>query len=130
MEKIFWNIEDIITINTRLRDGLNERQSHHAIVEGFADIFLEFMSHLEPFVSYGAQRIHGKALLEAEMRQNEALASFVKVFSGLLPEIVLFSWLFPEDRKLVRITESRPAYIPRETDHTSCTLYSPVGGGV
>jgi RHO1 GDP-GTP exchange protein 1/2 len=76
---VFWNIHDIIAVNTRLRDALNKRQKNHAIVEKLGDILLDAVPHFAPFVSYGAHQLYGKFQFESEKRQNEAFAAFVEV---------------------------------------------------
>lgn len=76
---MFWNINDVIAVNTRLRDALNKRQKSYAVIEGIADIFLENVSHFSPFVSYGSHQLYGKYEFEKEKSSNPAFAQFVEV---------------------------------------------------
>lgn len=76
---MFWNIHDIIAVNTRLRDALNKRQKAYAVVERIGDIILDAVSHFGPFVSYGAHQLYGKYEFEKEKTANPAFAAFVDV---------------------------------------------------
>jgi hypothetical protein len=79
LEQVFWNIHDIIAVNTRLRDALNKRQKSYAVVERIGDILLEAVPHFAPFVSYGAHQLYGKYEFEKEKSSNLAFAQFVEV---------------------------------------------------
>ena len=79
IEQVFWNINDIIAVNTRLRDALNKRQKSYAVVEQIGDILLEAVPHFHPFVSYGAHQLYGKYEFEKEKSTNPAFAQFVEV---------------------------------------------------
>lgn len=79
LEQVFWNIHDIIAVNTRLRDALNKRQKSYAVVERIGDILLEAVPHFGPFVSYGAHQLYGKYEFEKEKSSNLAFAHFVEV---------------------------------------------------
>jgi RHO1 GDP-GTP exchange protein 1/2 len=83
IEQVFWNVNDVIAVNTRLRDALNKRQKSYAVIEGIADIFLDFVPQFAPFVSYGAHQLYGKYEFEKEKSSNPAFAQFVEVL--LLP---------------------------------------------
>jgi hypothetical protein len=89
LEQVFWNIHDIIAVNTRLRDALNKRQKHYAVVERIGDILLDAVPHFGPFVSYGAHQLYGKYEFEKEKAANAAFAAFVETTERL-----------PESRKL------------------------------
>jgi RHO1 GDP-GTP exchange protein 1/2 len=89
LEQVFWNIHDIIAVNTRLRDALSKRQKHYAIVEQIGDILLEAVPHFGPFVSYGAHQLYGKYEFEKEKAANPAFSAFVETAERL-----------PESRKL------------------------------
>lgn len=89
LEQVFWNIHDIIAVNTRLRDALNKRQKHYAVVERVGDILLDAVPHFAPFVSYGAHQLYGKYEFEKEKSANPAFAAFVETTERL-----------PESRKL------------------------------
>lgn len=79
LEQVFWNIHDIIAVNTRLRDALNKRQKSYAVVEQIGDILLDAIPHFSPFVSYGAHQLYGKYEFEKEKSSNPAFAAFVEV---------------------------------------------------
>jgi hypothetical protein len=79
---VFWNIHDIIAVNTRLRDALNKRQKSYAVVERIGDILLDAVPHFGPFVSYGAHQLYGKYEFEKEKSSNMAFAQFVEVRDG------------------------------------------------
>lgn len=79
IQQVFWNVQEIITVNTRLRDALNKRQKSYAVVERIGDIFLEAVPHFGPFVSYGAHQLYGKYEFEKEKSSNPAFAAFVEV---------------------------------------------------
>jgi RHO1 GDP-GTP exchange protein 1/2 len=79
IEQVFWNIHDVIGVNTRLRDALNKRQKSYAVIEGVADIFLDIVPHFAPFVSYGSHQLYGKYEFEKEKSSNPAFAQFVEV---------------------------------------------------
>ena len=79
IQQVFWNILDVIAVNTRLRDALNKRQKSYAVIEGIADIFLESVPNFAPFVSYGAHQLYGKYEFEKEKSSNPAFAQFVEV---------------------------------------------------
>jgi hypothetical protein len=78
IEQVFWNIHDVIAVNTRLRDALNKRQKSYAVIEGVADIFLDIVPHFAPFVSYGSHQLYGKYEFEKEKSSNSAFAQFVE----------------------------------------------------
>jgi hypothetical protein len=79
IQQVFWNIHDIIAVNTRLRDALNKRQKSYAVVERIGDILLDAVPHFDPFVSYGAHQLYGKYEFEKEKSSNPAFAAFVEV---------------------------------------------------
>ncbi|KIJ65660.1 hypothetical protein HYDPIDRAFT_27654 [Hydnomerulius pinastri MD-312] len=89
IQQVFWNIHDIIAVNTRLRDALNKRQKSYAVVERIGDILIEAVPHFGPFVSYGAHQLYGKYEFEKEKSSNPAFAAFVETTERL-----------PESRKL------------------------------
>lgn len=85
--QVFWNVLDIIAVNTRLRDALTKRQKSYAVVDRIGDILLEFVPHFGPFVEYGAHQLYGKYEFEREKNSNPAFAQFVEV-------IILFFFFF------------------------------------
>ncbi|KAF8074951.1 CNH-domain-containing protein [Lyophyllum atratum] len=89
LAQVFWNLHDIIAVNTRLRDALNKRQKQYAVVERIGDILLDAVPHFSPFVQYGAHQLYGKYEFEKEKNSNPAFAQFVETTERL-----------PESRKL------------------------------
>jgi hypothetical protein len=83
LSQVFWNIHDIISVHTRLRDALNKRQKSYAVVERIGDILLDNVPHFGPFVSYGAHQLYGKYEFEKEKNSNPAFAQFVEVCAHL-----------------------------------------------
>lgn len=79
LTQVFWNLHDIITVNTKLRDALNKRQKSYAVVEKIGDILLDVTPHFGPFVQYGAHQLYGKYEFEKEKNSNPAFAQFVEV---------------------------------------------------
>ncbi|KAI0091488.1 CNH domain-containing protein [Irpex rosettiformis] len=78
LEQVFWNIQDIIAVNIKLRDALNKRQKSFAVVEQIGDILLDAVPNFGPFVSYGAHQLYGKFEFEKEKSSNQAFARFVE----------------------------------------------------
>lgn len=89
LEQVFWNVFDIIAVNTRLRDALNKRQKSYAVVEKIGDILLEAVPHFAPFVSYGAHQLYGKYEFEKEKGSNPAFAAFVEVRLSLVIPLLI-----------------------------------------
>jgi len=79
IQQVFWNIREILIVNTRLRDALSKRQKSYAVVDRIGDIFLEHVPHFGPFVAYGAHQLYGKYEFEREKGQNPAFTAFVEV---------------------------------------------------
>jgi RHO1 GDP-GTP exchange protein 1/2 len=97
---VFWNLLEIIAVNTRLRDGLNKRQRSYAVVERIGDILLDAVPFFEPFVVYGSHQLYGKYEFEKEKGSNPAFAQFVEVPSDSLQyfELLIAHNLFPRIR--------------------------------
>ncbi|CCO29198.1 Rho1 guanine nucleotide exchange factor 1 [Rhizoctonia solani AG-1 IB] len=87
--QVFWNVEDILDVNHRLRELLTKRQKAYHIVETIGDIFLEMVPHFDPFVHYGKHQMYGKYEFEKEKSMNPEFAAFVETTERL-----------PESRKL------------------------------
>lgn len=92
LSQVFWNIYDIISVNSRLRDALNKRQKSYAVVEKIGDIMLDAFPHFGPFVNYGSHQLYGKFEFEKEKSSNPAFAQFVEV-RFVLPYLRLISIL-------------------------------------
>ncbi|KZV74551.1 CNH-domain-containing protein [Peniophora sp. CONT] len=78
VQDVFWNVLDVLAVNTRLRDALSRRQKQYAVVEQLGDVFLEAVPHFSPFVAYGAHQMYGKYEFEKEKANNPAFAAFVE----------------------------------------------------
>ncbi|KAG8914297.1 RHO1 GDP-GTP exchange protein 2 [Tulasnella sp. 408] len=89
VQQVFWNLDEIIAVNTRLRDALNKRQKSSAIVETIGDIYLDVVKRFEPFVRYGSHQLYGKFEFDKEKSSNAVFAQFVEDTERL-----------PESRKL------------------------------
>lgn len=79
LQQVFWNLQDLIAVNTRLRDALNKRQRSYAVVERIGDILLDAVPFFEPFVVYGSHQLYGKYEFEKEKSSNAEFAQFVEV---------------------------------------------------
>lgn len=79
LTEVFWNIHEIISVNTKLRDALNKRQKSYAVVERIGDILLEVVPLFDPFVRYGSHQLYGKYEFEKEKSSNPAFQKFVDV---------------------------------------------------
>ena len=86
IEQVFWNIQDVIAVNTRLRDALNKRQKLYAVIKCITDIFRDNVPLFAPFVSYGAHQLYGKYEFEKEKSSSLAFAQFVEVRTHLLTD--------------------------------------------
>ncbi|KAG8904138.1 RHO1 GDP-GTP exchange protein 2, partial [Tulasnella sp. 403] len=89
VQQVFWNLDEIIAVNTRLRDALTKRQKSYAIVETIGDIYLDVVKDFEPFVRYGSHQLYGKFEFEKEKSSNPVFSQFVDETERL-----------PESRKL------------------------------
>lgn len=94
IQNVFWNVRDILAVNTRLRDALSKRQKSYAVVDRIGDVFLEHVPNFGPFVAYGAHQLYGKYEFEREKDQNPAFAQFVEV-SGDILKLLLPSNFLP-----------------------------------
>lgn len=79
LEQVFWNVHDIIAVNSKLRDAFNKRQKSYAVVERIGDILLEIVPQFAPFVSYGSHQLYGKYEFEKEKSSNPEFQKFVDV---------------------------------------------------
>lgn len=70
IEQVFWNIHDVIAINTRLRDALNKRPKSYTVIGGIVDIFRDSVPFFAPIVSYGEHQLYGKYDFEKEKCSN------------------------------------------------------------
>ena len=125
IKQVFWNIHDIIAVNTRLRDALTKRQKSYAVVEKISDIFLDAVPHFTPFISYGAHQMYGKYEFEKEKSSNPAFAQFVET-TERLPEsrkLELNAYLTKPTTRLARY----PLLLEAVLKHTPGTTQTRIG---
>ncbi|WAQ85698.1 hypothetical protein PtA15_6A326 [Puccinia triticina] len=89
LSQVFWNVLEVLSVNSRLCELLSKRQKSAHLVPHIADIYLELVPHFSPFVKYGAHQLYGKYEFEREKAANPAFAKFVDEAERL-----------PESRKL------------------------------
>ncbi|EHS64032.1 hypothetical protein, variant [Puccinia graminis f. sp. tritici CRL 75-36-700-3] len=89
LSQVFWNVLEVLSVNSRLCELLSKRQKSAHVVPHIADIYLELVPHFSPFVKYGAHQLYGKYEFEREKSANPAFAKFVDEAERL-----------PESRKL------------------------------
>lgn len=89
LSQVFWNVLEVLSVNSRLCELLSKRQKSAHVVPQIADIYLEVVPHFSPFVKYGAHQLYGKYEFEKEKSANPAFAKFVDETERL-----------PESRKL------------------------------
>ena len=77
--QVFWNVQEIIAVNVRLRDAFNKRQKSYVVVERIGDILMDVVPHFTPFVTYGSHQLYGKYEFEKEKANNPAFSQFVEV---------------------------------------------------
>lgn len=77
--QVFWNVLDVLNVNSRLGELLSKRQKSAHVVPKLGDIYLEMVPHFGPFVQYGAHQLYGKYEFEKEKSSNPAFAKFVDV---------------------------------------------------
>lgn len=76
--QLFWNVQEILSVNERLCEALVARQKSAYVMDRVGDIFLAFVPRFEPFVRYGAHQLYGKYEFEREKASNPAFAQFVE----------------------------------------------------
>ncbi|KAI7896137.1 CNH domain-containing protein [Mucor mucedo] len=77
VKSIFWNMMEVLQVNTILSINFTSRQGKNTIVDQIGDIMLAHVPKFEPFVRYGAHQIIGKYTFETEKSNNPAFADFV-----------------------------------------------------
>lgn len=77
VHQVFWNVQDVLSVNHVLAERLTKRQKQQPVVQSIGDIFLECVPHFEPFVTYGAHQLFGKYEFEKEKGANPAFQKFV-----------------------------------------------------
>ncbi|KAG0141113.1 hypothetical protein CROQUDRAFT_52219 [Cronartium quercuum f. sp. fusiforme G11] len=87
--QVFWNVLEVLTVNSRLSELLSKRQKSSHIINTISDIYLDLVPHFGPFVQYGSHQLYGKYEFEKEKSTNLAFGKFVDETERL-----------PESRKL------------------------------
>ncbi|KAI9273625.1 CNH domain-containing protein [Sporodiniella umbellata] len=77
VETIFWNLNQVYTVNHRFSQALLERQAESKVVDKIGDLLLSHVDFFEPFVRYGAHQLIGKYAFETEKSTNPSFADFV-----------------------------------------------------
>ncbi|KAF9928346.1 RHO1 GDP-GTP exchange protein 2 [Linnemannia zychae] len=78
IDKVFYNINDVYNVNSKLGDALLKRQQAYSVVPEIGDIFLEHVKNFAPFVLYGANQIEAKYEFEHEKSTNSSFSRFVE----------------------------------------------------
>ena len=133
LTQVFWNVNDIISVNVRLRDALNKRQKSYAVVEKIGDILLDAVPHFAPFVSYGSHQLYGKYEFEKEKNSNPAFAQFVEVRCCDMFCVGVCGYSDDEwcvgSGAAARVSKARTQWVFDKTYHASGTLSTFTGGG-
>ncbi|ORX40726.1 CNH domain-domain-containing protein [Kockovaella imperatae] len=77
VNQVFWNFQDVLTVNHVLAERLTKRQKQQPVVQKIGDLFLERAPQFEPFVTYGSHQLFGKFEFEKEKGNNPAFQRFV-----------------------------------------------------
>ncbi|KAL9558466.1 hypothetical protein MBANPS3_000884 [Mucor bainieri] len=77
VQDIFWNITEVLQVNSTLSKALLTRQAKAKVVDQVGDIMLAHVAKFEPFVRYGSHQIIGKYAFETEKSTNPSFADFV-----------------------------------------------------
>ncbi|KAF9580142.1 RHO1 GDP-GTP exchange protein 2 [Lunasporangiospora selenospora] len=78
VDKVFYNINDVYSVNSKLAESLLKRQQTYAVIPEVGDIFLEHVINFAPFVLYGANQIEAKFEFETEKNASSAFSKFVE----------------------------------------------------
>ncbi|KAF9435822.1 RHO1 GDP-GTP exchange protein 2 [Entomortierella beljakovae] len=78
IDKVFYNIKDVYSVNSKLGEALLKRQQAYSVVTEVGDIFLEHVNNFSPFVLYGANQIEAKYEFEHEKSVNSTFSKFVE----------------------------------------------------
>ncbi|KAG0230978.1 RHO1 GDP-GTP exchange protein 2 [Actinomortierella wolfii] len=60
INQVFYNINDVYAVNSKLGEALLKRQQAYHVIPHVGDIFLEHVVNFSPFVQYGANQIQAK----------------------------------------------------------------------
>ncbi|KAL5633060.1 hypothetical protein ACGC1H_003526 [Rhizoctonia solani] len=83
VQQVFWNIEDILSVNTRLHGLLTKRQNANPSVETIGSTFAEMVPHFYSFLEYGKHQPYGQHEFETEKSLNPTFATFVETVERL-----------------------------------------------
>ncbi|KAG8914379.1 RHO1 GDP-GTP exchange protein 2, partial [Tulasnella sp. 417] len=83
VQSLFWNLDEIVGVHTRLRDALDERQKSDAIVPVIGDIHSNIVQYFECLVEYGGRQLVGRFEFEKEKRSNPTFEQFVAETEGM-----------------------------------------------
>ncbi|KAJ3054651.1 RHO1 GDP-GTP exchange protein 2 [Rhizophlyctis rosea] len=75
---VFLNVSELISINSKLRRALAQRQKERHVVERVGDVFAGVVGELDPYVDYGAKQPHAKHILDHEVSTNPEFARFLQ----------------------------------------------------
>ncbi|KEP46985.1 putative Rho guanyl-nucleotide exchange factor [Rhizoctonia solani 123E] len=89
VQQVFWNIEDILNVNTRVHDLLIKRQNANPNIETIGSTYAKMVPHFYSFVEYGKRQPYGQYEFETEKSTNPTFAAFVETVERL-----------PESRRL------------------------------
>ncbi|KAG0267569.1 RHO1 GDP-GTP exchange protein 2 [Actinomortierella ambigua] len=78
INQVFYNINDVYAVNSKLGEALLKRQQGYHQIPHIGDIFLEHVVNFSPFVQYGANQIQAKYVFETEKNRNSAFSKFVE----------------------------------------------------
>ncbi|EPB91715.1 hypothetical protein HMPREF1544_01426 [Mucor circinelloides 1006PhL] len=77
VQEIFWNITEVLQVNSTLSKALLTRQAKAKVVDQVGDIMLAHVAKFEPFVRYGSHQIISKYAFETEKSTNPSFTDFV-----------------------------------------------------
>ncbi|OAD77836.1 hypothetical protein PHYBLDRAFT_86363, partial [Phycomyces blakesleeanus NRRL 1555(-)] len=83
IREIFWNINEVHEVNSRLSKAFKRRQDENPVIDQVGDILLEHVGRFQPFVKYGSHQIISKSAFESEKLNTPEFALFVKVTERL-----------------------------------------------
>ncbi len=78
INKVFSNLQELYTVNSKLLKKLISRQKEALVVDKIGDIFVNITHELYPYIEYGGQQVYAKSILDEERQANPELAKFLK----------------------------------------------------
>ncbi|KAJ7252110.1 CNH domain-containing protein [Mycena haematopus] len=125
--RVFSNVQDVIKVNTKLRDALNKRQRANAVVEKIGDIFADAVPHFESFVIYAKNQRSREFRFRFEQGANPAFKAFVEA-TEQLPEsrgLKLDKWLMRPTMRLAQYPLLLEAVLKHTPDSSPDKLILP-----